>query len=94
MAADILLYDTQSVPVGDDQRQHVELTRDIATRFNNLFGDVFVLPNATIPPAGARVMSFDEPETKMSKSVARERSGHAVNLLTVPRRLKKPSCPP
>ena len=89
MAADILLYDTQSVPVGDDQRQHVELTRDIAIRFNNLFGDVFVLPNATIPPAGARVMSFDEPETKMSKSVARERSGHAVNLLDSPKTIKK-----
>ena len=89
MAADILLYDTQNVPVGDDQRQHVEFTRDLAIRFNNLFGDVFVLPNATIPPAGARIMRFDEPETKMSKSIARERSGHAINLLDSPKTIKK-----
>lgn len=89
MAADILLYDTQNVPVGDDQRQHVEFTRDLAIRFNNLFGDVFVLPNATIPPTGARIMSFDEPETKMSKSIARERSGHAINLLDNPKTIKK-----
>jgi len=74
MAADILLYDTNKVPVGDDQRQHVELTRDIAIRFNNLFGDVFTIPEAVIPKLGARVMSFDEPETKMSKSIARNKS--------------------
>ncbi|HEX7021891.1 MAG TPA: tryptophan--tRNA ligase, partial [Trueperaceae bacterium] len=55
MAADILLYDTESVPVGEDQRQHVELTRDIAIRFNHLFGDTFTLPKATIPEVGARV---------------------------------------
>ncbi len=81
MAADILLYDTTSVPVGDDQRQHVEFTRDVATRFNNMFGDVFVLPNAVIPEEGARVMGLDDPAVKMSKSVAVTRPGHAVNLL-------------
>ena len=88
-AADILLYDTQSVPVGEDQRQHIELTRDIAIRFNNLFGETFVLPNATIPATGAKIMSFDEPEAKMSKSIARERSGHAVNLLDDAKTIKK-----
>ncbi len=89
MAADILLYDTNKVPVGDDQRQHVELTRDIAIRFNNLFGDVFTIPKAVIPKLGARVMSFDEPETKMSKSIARSKTGHAVNLLDSEKRIRK-----
>lgn len=89
MAADILLYDTNRVPVGDDQRQHVELTRDIAMRFNNLFGDVFTIPEAVIPKLGARVMSFDEPETKMSKSIARSKAGHAVNLLDSEKQMKK-----
>ncbi len=67
-AADILLYDTDQVPVGEDQRQHIELTRDIAERFNGRFGDVFVLPEAVFPPAGARVMDLQEPTNKMSKS--------------------------
>jgi len=89
MAADILLYDTVSVPVGEDQRQHVEFTRDVAVRFNNLFGETFVLPNATIPEAGARVMGFDDPTVKMSKSLARERSGHAINLLDDEKTVKK-----
>lgn len=80
-AADILLYDTEFVPVGEDQVQHVELTRDIAVRFNNLFGEVFVLPRATVPEVGARVMGFDDPQVKMSKSLAGERGGHAVHLL-------------
>ena len=80
-AADILLYDTDFVPVGDDQRQHVELTRDIAIRFNNLFGDVFTLPRVVIPDLGARIMGLDEPTVKMSKSLAENRSGHAINLL-------------
>ena len=68
MAADILLYDTEEVPVGDDQRQHVELTRDVATRFNARYGDTFVVPQATFPVAGARVMDLQDPTAKMSKS--------------------------
>jgi tryptophanyl-tRNA synthetase len=69
MAADILLYDTDRVPVGDDQRQHLELTRDVAIRFNSRFGDTFVVPEAAIPKLAARVMDLQEPHRKMSKSV-------------------------
>ena len=65
MASDILLYDTDEVPVGDDQRQHVELTRDVAIRFNGRFGDTFVVPKATFPEAGARVMDLQQPTKKM-----------------------------
>lgn len=68
MAADILLYRPQQVPVGADQRQHVELTRDLAIRFNNTYGPVFIVPEVTVPPVGARVMRLDEPTRKMSKS--------------------------
>src|SRR4051794_35656677 len=68
MAADILLYDTDEVPVGDDQRQHVELTRDIAVRFNHHYGDTFVVPKATFPAVGARIMDLQRPTKKMSKS--------------------------
>ena len=68
MAADILLYDTEEVPVGDDQRQHIEITRDIAIRFNHRFGDTFRLPRGVIPKAGARVMDLQDPTSKMSKS--------------------------
>jgi tryptophanyl-tRNA synthetase len=68
MAADILLYDTDRVPVGDDQRQHVELTRDLALRFNHRYGDTFVVPEAVIPTVGARVMDLQHPTRKMSKS--------------------------
>ncbi len=68
MAADILLYDTEEVPVGDDQRQHVELTRDVALRFNNSFGETFVIPRATFPEVGARIMDLQNPTKKMSKS--------------------------
>lgn len=67
-AADILLYDTNEVPIGDDQRQHVEITRDAAIRFNHRFGDTFVLPEAVTPAAGGRVMSLQDPTSKMSKS--------------------------
>src|SRR6266511_2966349 len=67
-AADILLYDTDFVPVGEDQRQHLELTRDIAQRFNHRFGETFVVPEATIPPVGAKIMDLQFPESKMSKS--------------------------
>ncbi len=89
MAADILLYDTTSVPVGDDQRQHVEFTRDVAVRFNNMFGETFVLPTAAIPEEGARVMGLDDPEIKMSKSLAVTRPGHAINLLDDEKTVKK-----
>jgi tryptophanyl-tRNA synthetase len=68
MAADILLYDTEEVPVGDDQRQHVELTRDIAIRFNHNYGDTFVVPKATFPEVAARIMDLQRPTDKMSKS--------------------------
>ncbi len=68
MAADILVYDTDCVPVGDDQKQHIELTRDIAIRFNNRFGDTFVVPEPMIAEQGARIMSLDDPSKKMSKS--------------------------
>jgi tryptophanyl-tRNA synthetase len=68
MAADILLYDTDEVPIGDDQRQHLELSRDLATRFNHRFGDTFVVPKGTFPPTGARVMDLQDPTSKMSKS--------------------------
>jgi len=68
MAADILLYNTDIVPVGDDQRQHVELARDIAQRFNNEFGNVFTIPQAVIKKEGARIMSLQDPSKKMSKS--------------------------
>jgi tryptophanyl-tRNA synthetase len=67
-AADILLYDADEVPIGDDQRQHVEITRDAAIRFNHRFGETFVVPEAVTPAAGARVMSLSDPTSKMSKS--------------------------
>lgn len=69
-AADILLYDANEVPVGEDQRQHVEITRDIAVRFNHRFGDTFVIPKSVHPKAGARVMDLQDPTSKMSKSAA------------------------
>ena len=68
MAADILIYDADRVPVGDDQRQHLELTRDVAERFNSRYGETFVLPAAAIPKIAARVMDLQEPMNKMSKS--------------------------
>ncbi|CAN5678283.1 tryptophan--tRNA ligase [soil metagenome] len=70
MAADILLYDTDLVPVGDDQRQHVELARDLANRFNHRYGDIFTVPEATMPKVGARVMDLQDPTRKMSKTAA------------------------
>ena len=80
MAADILIYDADEVPVGEDQKQHVELTRDIAERFNNIYGETFVLPEAVVPKVGARVMGLDNPLIKMSKSYAHVR-GHAISML-------------
>src|SRR5271167_4423153 len=75
MAADILLYQAAIVPVGDDQAQHLELTRDIAQRFNSLYGETFVVPATKLPMVGARVMGLDDPTAKMSKSAMG--SGHA-----------------
>jgi tryptophanyl-tRNA synthetase len=72
MAADILLYGTELVPVGDDQRQHLELTRDLAGRFNSRFGDTFVVPEALIPTESARIYDLQEPTAKMSKSANSE----------------------
>ena len=82
MAADILLYQAHIVPVGDDQAQHLELTRDIAERFNSLYGETFVVPETKLPTVGARVMGLDDPLKKMSKS--EPASGHAVALLDPP----------
>lgn len=86
-AADILLYDAQEVPVGDDQRQHIEITRDIAIRFNHRFGETFVLPKAVTPPAGARVMDLLDPTSKMSKSS--ETEAGCVYLLDTPAAIEK-----
>jgi tryptophanyl-tRNA synthetase len=82
-AADILLYDTDEVPVGEDQRQHIELARDIAQRFNNMYGETFRLPQAIIPERGARIRAFNDPTRKMSKSEAHMR-GHAIRLVDEP----------
>jgi tryptophanyl-tRNA synthetase len=87
MAADILLYDTDEVPVGDDQRQHVELARDIAIRFNGRFGDVFTVPKATFPSFGARVMDLQSPTKKMSKST--ESPQGTVGVLEDPKAIVK-----
>ena len=84
MASDIVLYDADYVPVGEDQRQHIELCRDLAQRLNSLRGDVLKVPEPLIREVGARVMGLDSPEEKMSKSIARERPGHAVLLLDPP----------
>ncbi|CAA9228486.1 MAG: Tryptophanyl-tRNA synthetase [uncultured Acidimicrobiales bacterium] len=81
-AADILLYDADRVPVGDDQRQHLELARDAATRFNSRYGDVLVVPKATIPEQGARVMDLQDPTSKMSKSATSPQG--TIDLLDTP----------
>jgi tryptophanyl-tRNA synthetase len=87
MAADILLYRTTHVPVGEDQKQHIELTRDLAQRFNATYGDVFVIPEPAIPKAGARIMGLDDPTKKMSKSAPG--SNHAIRVLDSPDQIKK-----
>ena len=87
MAADILIYQAAIVPVGDDQSQHLELTRDIAQRFNSLYGETFVVPQTHLPTVGARIMGLDDPEKKMSKSATG--SGHAVSLLDPPEVIRK-----
>ena len=86
-AADILLYNPHQVPVGQDQKQHIELSRDLAQRFNHLYGETFRLPEPVIPEAGARVMGFDDPSNKMSKSG--EAQGHAVFLSDEPAKITK-----
>jgi tryptophanyl-tRNA synthetase len=87
MAADILIYQAAIVPVGDDQSQHLELTRDIAQRFNHLYGETFTVPDTHLPAVGARIMGLDDPEKKMSKSATG--SGHAINLLDPVAQIKK-----
>jgi tryptophanyl-tRNA synthetase len=87
MAADILLYQAAIVPVGDDQAQHLELTRDIAQRFNSLYGETFVVPGTHLPVVGARVMGLDDPTAKMSKSATG--TGHAIGLLDPPDQIRK-----
>ncbi len=86
-AADILLYQTTQVPVGEDQKQHLELTRDIATRFNNLYGNVLTVPEPYIPEFGARVMSLQEPTKKMSKSD--DNPNGYIMLLDEPKKIEK-----
>jgi tryptophanyl-tRNA synthetase len=86
-AADILLYDANEVPVGDDQRQHIEITRDIAIRFNHRFGETFVIPKSVTPPSGARVMDLLNPTSKMSKS-GDDDSG-VIYLLDDPAKIEK-----
>jgi tryptophanyl-tRNA synthetase len=83
-AADILLYHADLVPVGEDQRQHIELTRDIVRRFHALFGDVFTLPEAAVRPSGARIMGLDDPGVKMSKSLGAIRKRHVIGLVDPP----------
>ena len=88
MAADILLYDTKVVPVGDDQKQHIELTRDLAVRVNGKYGeDTFVIPEGRFMKSGARVMSLDDPTSKMSKRAENEFS--RITLLDTPAKIKK-----
>ena len=79
MAADILLYKPDVVPVGADQKQHLEITRDIAVRFNGIYGDVFTIPEPYIPPVGAKVMSLQEPDKKMSKSDSNDNAKIMLN---------------
>ncbi|MGF1760219.1 tryptophan--tRNA ligase [Photobacterium sagamiensis] len=87
MAGDILLYGANQVPVGHDQKQHLELARDIANRFNNLYGDTFVVPEPYIPPVGARVMSLQDPLKKMSKSD--DNRNNVIGLLEDPKAITK-----
>ncbi len=87
MAADILLYQTAQVPVGEDQKQHLELSRDVAQRFNALYGDIFKVPEPFIPKSGARVMSLLEPTKKMSKSD--ENRNNVIGLLEDPKSVSK-----
>lgn len=87
MAADILLYQANLVPVGDDQKQHMELTRDLAQRFNNRFNDIFTIPDIRLPEVGARIMSLQDPTKKMSKSDENQRA--FISMLDEPRQIEK-----
>ena len=87
-AADILLYDADEVPVGEDQKQHVELSRDIAQRFNHLYGPTFVVPKVVLPETGARIRALNDPSRKMSKSQSETR-GHAVRLTDEPDEIRR-----
>lgn len=87
MAADILLYETDLVPVGDDQKQHLELTRNLAERFNNRYNDIFTIPEVRIPKVGARIMSLQEPTKKMSKSDENEKG--FISMLDTPKKIEK-----
>lgn len=87
MAADILLYDTEVVPVGNDQKQHIELTRDLAIRINNKYGETFVVPEGRFMKAGARIMALDDPQSKMSKSAENVHS--RISLLDEDSKIKK-----
>ncbi len=87
MAADILLYNTDIVPVGEDQKQHLEITRDIAERFNNRFGKTFKIPEIQTPGVGARIMSLQEPTKKMSKSDENTRG--FISMLDTPKQIEK-----
>ncbi|MEC7691189.1 MAG: tryptophan--tRNA ligase [Pseudomonadota bacterium] len=87
MAADILLYQANQVPVGDDQKQHLELARDVATRMNNIYGDMFAIPDPFIPEFGARIMSLQDPGKKMSKSD--DNPKNFIGLLEDPKKLTK-----
>lgn len=87
MAADILLYGTDIVPVGEDQKQHLELTRDLAHRFNTRYNDIFTIPEVRIPKVGARIMSLNDPTKKMSKSNPKEKS--YISMLDKPETIMK-----
>jgi len=89
MAADIMLYDAKYVPVGEDQRQHIEYTRDIGQRINQRYGNILVIPEALIQKAGAEIKGLDDPEKKMSKSLAANSPGHAIFLLDSPDAIRK-----
>jgi len=89
MAADIMLYDAKYVPVGEDQRQHLEYTRDIGQRINQRFGNILVIPEPLIEKAGAEIKGLDDPEKKMSKSIARDTPGHAIFMLDPPDTIRR-----
>ncbi|GGC74625.1 tryptophan--tRNA ligase [Thalassobacillus devorans] len=87
MAADILLYKTDLVPVGEDQKQHLELTRNLAERFNNKYNDIFTIPEVSIPKVGARIMSLQDPTKKMSKSDENQKA--YISMLDEPKKIEK-----
>lgn len=88
MAGDIVLYGADEVPVGEDQKQHVELSRDIAARFNRIYGETFVIPEPVIPAVGGRVMGLNDPSIKMSKTYSHVR-GHAIRMLDEPKEIER-----